>query len=73
MSFIGQCPVRAKVVPIRSGSETLKDAVNEATSDRVADVEAIHYVIGSTIGPPTIMRQLSDMKRKFRYKCFVSI
>lgn len=56
MSFIGQCPVRAKVVPTRSGSETLKDAVNEAISDRVADVEAIHYVIGSTIGPPTIMR-----------------
>lgn len=49
----------AKVVPVRSGSQTLKDAVNEAIRDWVANVETTHYIIGSAIGPhpfPTIVR-----------------
>jgi tryptophan synthase beta subunit len=49
----------AEVVPVTSGSKTLKDAVNEAMRDWVANVETTHYIIGSAVGPhpfPTICR-----------------
>jgi tryptophan synthase beta chain len=41
----------AEVVPVGSGSRTLKDAVNEALRDWVASVETTHYCIGSVMGP----------------------
>ena len=41
----------AEVRPVRSGSRTLKDAVNEALRDWVASVEDTHYCIGSVMGP----------------------
>lgn len=41
----------AKVVPVSSGSRTLKDAVNEAMREWVATVETTHYCIGSVMGP----------------------
>ncbi|HEX2234823.1 MAG TPA: tryptophan synthase subunit beta [Actinomycetota bacterium] len=41
----------AEVVPVRAGSATLKDAINEALRDWVANVESTHYVIGSVVGP----------------------
>ncbi len=41
----------AEVVPVTSGSRTLKDAVNEALRDWVATVETTHYCIGSVMGP----------------------
>jgi tryptophan synthase beta chain len=41
----------AEVRPVRSGSRTLKDAVNEALRDWVATVEGTHYCIGSVMGP----------------------
>jgi len=41
----------AQVKPVRSGSRTLKDAVNEALRDWVASVEDTHYCIGSVMGP----------------------
>jgi tryptophan synthase beta chain len=41
----------AKVVAVESGSRTLKDAINEAMRDWVANVETTHYVIGSVVGP----------------------
>src|SRR4051794_26211825 len=41
----------ATVVPVGSGSRTLKDAVNEALRDWVANVETTHYCIGSVMGP----------------------
>lgn len=49
----------AKVVAVKSGSMTLKDAVSEAIRDWVTNVENTHYIIGSAIGPhpfPTIVR-----------------
>lgn len=49
----------AKVVPVASGTKTLKDAVNEAIRDWVANIENTFYVIGSVVGPhpyPTIVR-----------------
>merc|ERR1719408_617607 len=49
----------AEVVPVESGSRTLKDAINEALRDWVTNVESTHYLIGSAVGPhpfPTIVR-----------------
>ncbi|TDL25032.1 bifunctional tryptophan synthase TRP1 [Rickenella mellea] len=49
----------AKVVPVHSGSRTLKDAVNEAMRDWVTNLATTHYLVGSCIGPhpfPTIVR-----------------
>ena len=51
----------AEVRPVRSGSRTLKDAVNEALRDWVATVDATHYCLGSVMGPhpfPYMVRQL---------------
>jgi tryptophan synthase beta chain len=50
----------AEVVPVRSGSATLKDAINDALRDWVATVETTHYCIGSVVGPdpyPWIVRE----------------
>lgn len=49
----------AKVIPVESGSRTLKDAINDAMRDWVANVHNTHYLVGSAIGPhpfPTIVR-----------------
>jgi tryptophan synthase beta chain len=51
----------AEVVPVDSGSATLKDATNEAIRDWVANVRDTHYVIGSAVGPhpyPSLVRRL---------------
>jgi tryptophan synthase len=48
-----------QVVPVNSGSCTLKDAVNEAMRDWVTNLSTTHYLVGSAIGPhpfPTIVR-----------------
>ena len=41
----------AKVVPVSSGSKTLKDATNEAMRDWIANPVSTHYIIGSVVGP----------------------
>ena len=51
----------ASVVAVSSGSQTLKDAINEAMRDWVTNVRTTHYCVGSAIGPhpfPTIVRDL---------------
>jgi tryptophan synthase beta chain len=56
MSLLG-----AQVVPVGSGTATLKDATNEAIRDWVAHVRGTHYVIGSAVGPhpyPSLVRRL---------------
>jgi tryptophan synthase beta chain len=48
-----------KVVPVRTGSRTLRDAINEALRDWMASVGNTHYIIGSVVGPhpfPMIVR-----------------
>jgi len=40
----------ARVIPVRSGTRTLKDAINEALRDWVANVRDTHYLIGSVVG-----------------------
>jgi tryptophan synthase beta chain len=49
----------ARVIPVESGSQTLKDAINEAMRDWVTHVETTYYCIGSVMGPhpyPTLVR-----------------
>ncbi|HEY8345886.1 MAG TPA: tryptophan synthase subunit beta [Symbiobacteriaceae bacterium] len=57
MEFLG-----AKVVPTRSGSRALKDAVNEAIRDWVTNVETTHYVIGSVVGPHPYPMMVRDFQ-----------
>jgi tryptophan synthase beta chain len=50
-----------EVVPVESGTRTLKDAINEAMRDWVTNVDRTHYLIGSAMGPhpfPLIVREL---------------
>jgi tryptophan synthase beta chain len=54
----------AKVHPVESGSRTLKDAVNAALRDWVANVRDTHYLIGSVVGPhpfPMIVRDFQKV------------
>jgi len=49
----------AQVVPVTTGSRTLKDAINEAMRDWVTNVETTHYLLGTVAGPhpfPTMVR-----------------
>lgn len=41
----------ARVVPVKSGSRTLKDAINEALRDWVTNVDSTHYLLGTVAGP----------------------
>jgi tryptophan synthase beta chain len=54
----------AEVVPVTSGSRTLKDALNEAMRDWVANVDTTHYVIGTVAGPhpyPAMVRDFQSV------------
>ncbi len=53
----------ATVVPVTSGTRTLKDATNEALRDWVASVRTTHYVIGSVVGPDPFPRLVRDFQR----------
>ena len=54
----------ARVIPVKSGTRTLKDAINEAIRDWVTNVESTHYLIGSCVGPhpyPMIVRDFQSV------------
>jgi tryptophan synthase beta chain len=54
----------AEVVPVKSGTCTLKDAMNEALRDWVANVESTFYIIGTVAGPhpyPTLVRDFQSI------------
>ena len=54
----------AKVLPVESGSRTLKDAINEALRDWVTNVQNTYYLLGSVVGPhpyPTIVRNFQSI------------
>jgi len=53
----------ADVVPVSSGSATLKDAVNEAMRAWVADVETTHYCLGSAMGPHPFPWMVREFQR----------
>jgi tryptophan synthase beta chain len=57
MKFLG-----AEVVPVTSGSGTLKDATNEAIRDWVANVGDTHYIIGSVVGPAPYPAMVRDFQ-----------
>jgi tryptophan synthase beta chain len=52
----------AEVVPVESGSRTLRDAVNEAMRDWMSSVETTHYIIGSVIGPHPFPMMVRDFQ-----------
>jgi tryptophan synthase beta chain len=54
----------ARVIPVKSGTRTLKDAVNEAIRDWVTNIDTTHYIIGSAIGPhpyPVMVRNFQSI------------
>ena len=54
----------ANVIPVSSGSRTLKDALNEAMRDWVTNVDNTHYIIGTVAGPhpyPMIVRDFASV------------
>lgn len=53
----------ARVIPVNSGSKTLKDATNEAIRDWVTNVATTHYVIGSVVGPHPYPMMVRDFQR----------
>lgn len=53
----------AEVVPVDSGSRTLKDAINEAMRDWVTNVRTTHYILGSVLGPDPFPRMVRDFQR----------
>ena len=57
----------AEVIPVHSGSKTLKDATNEAIRDWIQHVDDTHYVIGSVVGPhpyPDMVARLQSVISK---------
>jgi tryptophan synthase beta chain len=52
----------ATVVPVSSGTRTLKDATNEALRDWVTHVPTTHYIIGSVVGPDPFPRMVRDFQ-----------
>lgn len=52
----------AEVRPVTSGTQTLKDATNEAIRDWVTYVESTHYIIGSVVGPAPFPRMVRDFQ-----------
>lgn len=54
----------AEVIPVESGSRTLKDAINEAIRDWVTNVGTTHYLLGSALGPhpyPLMVREFQSV------------
>ena len=56
--------LKAEVISVDSGTQTLKDAINEAIRDWVTNVETTHYLIGSAVGPhpyPVMVRDFQTV------------
>jgi tryptophan synthase beta chain len=53
----------AKVTPVKAGSRTLKDAINEALRDWLTNVETTHYLLGSVLGPHPYPMMIRDFQR----------
>ncbi len=51
-----------RVIPVRTGSRTLKDAINEAMRDWVTNIKTTHYIIGSAIGPHPYPEMVRDFQ-----------
>jgi tryptophan synthase beta chain len=53
----------AEVIPVQAGSQTLKDAINEAMRDWVTNVERTHYILGTVTGPHPFPAMVRDFQR----------
>jgi tryptophan synthase beta chain len=66
-----------EVIPVTTGSRTLRDAINEALRDWMASVENTHYIIGSVVGPhpfPLIVRDFqSVIGQETRRQCLEQV
>jgi tryptophan synthase beta chain len=63
----------AKVVPVESGSKTLKDALNEALRDWVTNVENTFYIIGTVAGPHPYPTMVRDFQRVIGDECLTQM
>ncbi|RVT88071.1 tryptophan synthase subunit beta [Inhella crocodyli] len=63
----------ATVVPVESGSKTLKDALNEAMRDWVTNVENTFYIIGTVAGPHPYPMLVRDFQRVIGDECLVQM
>jgi len=63
----------ARVVPVESGSKTLKDALNEALRDWVTNVEDTFYIIGTVAGPHPYPTMVRDFQRVIGDECLTQM
>ncbi|UZG43216.1 tryptophan synthase subunit beta [Caldimonas thermodepolymerans] len=63
----------AKVVPVESGSKTLKDALNEALRDWVTNVENTFYIIGTVAGPHPYPMMVRDFQSVIGEECLTQM
>jgi len=63
----------ARVVPVESGSKTLKDALNEAMRDWVTNIENTFYIIGTVAGPHPYPAMVRDFQRVIGDECLVQM
>lgn len=63
----------ARVIPVFSGSQTLKDATNEAIRDWVTNVETTHYLLGSAVGPHPYPMMVRDFQSVIGFETFRQI
>jgi len=63
----------ARVVPVESGSKTLKDALNEAMRDWVTNVESTFYIIGTVAGPHPYPMMVRDFQRVIGDECLTQM
>jgi len=63
----------ARVVPVESGSRTLKDALNEALRDWVTNVEDTFYIIGTVAGPHPYPMMVRDFQRVIGDECLTQM
>ncbi|MEH0165717.1 tryptophan synthase subunit beta [Paucibacter sp. JuS9] len=63
----------ATVVPVESGSKTLKDALNEAMRDWVTNIESTFYIIGTVAGPHPYPMMVRDFQRIIGDECLTQM
>lgn len=63
----------AKVIPVKSGSKTLKDALNEAMRDLVTNVKTTFYIIGTVCGPHPYPMMVRDFQSVIGKECLIQM
>jgi len=69
LNFFRMQLLGATVIPVESGTRTLKDATNEAIRDWVTHVDNTHYIIGSVVGPDPYPRMVRDFQSVLGREC----